>query len=103
MSYIRQKIKEKEKELDLIRDLKEKALNGATGFDILYEVEQNYALVYLFDKFEKSVLKDLGENRILSDSLRSLGNEVLKALNSQIHTIEQEIHFLKYKLDKLSS
>lgn len=103
MTYIRQKIKEKEKKLEMINELREKALNGATGFDLLFEVEQNYSLMYLFDKFEKSILKDLGNHRILNDSFRSLGNEVLKALNSEIQSIEQDLDYLEYKLNKLST
>ncbi len=103
MAYVEKEIKKKEKELKEVKDLKEKALNGATGFDLLYEVEQNYALLYLFDKFEKSILMDLGENRIINDSLRSFGNEVLKALNSHIHSLEQEVKYLRYKSDMKES
>lgn len=103
MTYIGQKIKEKEKKLAMVNKLREKALNGATGFDILFEVENNYSLIYLFDKFEKSILKDLGNHRILNDSFRSLSNEVLKALNSEIQSLEQDLDYLEYKLKKLST
>ncbi|TFG00608.1 MAG: hypothetical protein EU541_01695 [Promethearchaeota archaeon] len=101
MSYISEEIKKKEKELESVLKIKEMALSGATGFDILFEVEQNYSLTYLFDKFEKSILKDLGNHKILDDSLRSLGNEVLKALNSQISILERDLNYLEYKLNKI--
>ncbi|TXT56160.1 MAG: hypothetical protein BAJALOKI1v1_1990001 [Promethearchaeota archaeon] len=92
-----------QQKLQKVVDLKNKVLHGATGFELLYETEQDYQLTYLFDKIECSILKDIGKHEILNKEMRPFGKEILTALNNEIHESEQEIEYLKFKLQKLGS
>jgi hypothetical protein len=52
---------------------------------------------------DKSILKEIGNNEIMNEDVKSLGNEIIMTLNSQIHTLEQEIEYLKYKLRQITN
>ncbi|MBD3216147.1 MAG: hypothetical protein GF311_26270 [Candidatus Lokiarchaeota archaeon] len=99
---IEEELEKKTSKLEQLLYLKQLILRGATGFKILLETEQNYQLTYIFDKVDKSILKEIGNNEIMNDDVKSLGNEIIVTLNSQIHTIEQEIEYLEYKLRQIS-
>jgi len=102
MFLIKNTITTKKAKLKKVIEIKKKILNGATGFEILYETEKHYQLTYLFDKIEKSMLKDLGVHMIIDKDVKVFGNEILKAINIEIHSLEQDLNYLKFKLDKLS-
>jgi hypothetical protein len=102
MFSIKNTITLKQAKLKKVIEIKKKILNGATGFEILYETEKDYQLTYLFDKIEKSMLKDLGEDVIIDDDMKVFANEILKALNNEIQIIEQDLKYLQFKLDKIS-
>jgi len=101
--YIKKKIDKKASKLRLLSSLKEKIIREASGFEILYEIEKNYKLTYIFDKVDKSILKEIGTHKIINEDVKSLGNEIIITLNSQIHTLEQDIEYLNYKLDRVSN
>jgi hypothetical protein len=101
--FLKKSITTKQKKLKKIKDLKTKILNGATGFDILFETENEYNMLYLFDRIEKSMLKDIGGYRIIDNDMKDFGDEILKALNMEIHSIEQDIKYQKYKRDRISN
>ncbi len=102
MDFIKNTIATKQAKLNKVIEIKKKVLNGATGFEILYETEKDYQLIYIFDKIEKSILKDLGEHMIVDKDMKVFGNEILKALNVEIHSLEQDLEYLNFKLYKLS-
>lgn len=101
--HIKKEIEKKISKLKLLSSLKEKIIRGANGFEILYEIEKNYKLTYIFDKVDKSILKEIGKHSIINEDVKSLGNEIIITLNSQIHTLEQDIEYLNYKLDRVSN
>lgn len=100
---IQQEIEKKASLLKQLGDLKEEIIRGATGFEILYKIEKDYQLKYIFDKVDNSILKEIGRNKIINEDIKSLGNEIMITLNSQIHTLELDLEYLNYKLERVSN
>ena len=102
IKIIEKEIEKNSSKLKQLTELKELILRGGNGFDVLFEIEKNYQLTYIFDKVDKSILKEIGEYKILNEDVKSLGNEILISLNSQIYNLEQNIQYLNYKLKRVS-
>ena len=100
---IEKEIEKNSSKLKQLVELKELILRGANGFDVLFEIERNYQLTYIFDKIDKSILMEIGKHKILNNDENSLGNEILITLNSQIFSLEQNIKYLNYKLKRVSN
>ncbi|TFF94241.1 MAG: hypothetical protein EU543_01765 [Promethearchaeota archaeon] len=103
IKIIEKEIEKNSSKLKQLTELKELILRGANGFDVLFEIEKNYQLTYIFDKVDKSILKEIGEHKILNEDVKSLGNEILITLNSQIYNLEQNVQYLNYKLKRVSN
>ncbi|MBD3194231.1 MAG: hypothetical protein GF317_04195 [Candidatus Lokiarchaeota archaeon] len=103
LSLLKRLLKEETEKLEKLFRIKSQILEGATGFDVLYYIEQNYDLIYVFDKIEKSILKEIGNNNIIDESSEYFGKEMVKSLNSTIYSLELEIDYLEYQLRRMTS
>ena len=98
ISQIKEGIKKLNEKLDFHKKLKEEIEAGASGFDILYEIEKNSEL-NLEIRLYSYHLKGIGNNPI--NQVEINGKYFLKKLDDKIIFFERELGYEEYKLNKL--